>query len=189
MTRTAQLAVLALLGCDKPAPPPREAYAIGTEIGGGLRVVGETCTYEAPASVAVVSADKTIATGAGEGTVIKICNGVRTEYDVVRATALRIDGPRTTKTTATGLDAWYRVTVLGGTRELRGVSLFATLPEWTLGKDCDQAAMLAPPIMVFATGERAEDGVGLIAVNPGSCTLTAAVLGLTASIHVTIESK
>ena len=123
-------------GCAKRLP--REAYAVGTYIGGGSWLFGPSdCTYEAPPAVADLSTDERgrrfMAKLEGEGSVTETCRDVKTTYDVVKATAGRINGPAILKT-GSDPSARFSFVPLAGTRELLGVHQGGPSPEWSLAR-------------------------------------------------------
>ena len=169
---------------------PHEAYAVGTYIGGGSWLFGPSdCTYEAPPAVAHLSTDehgrRFMAKLEGEGSVIETCRDVKTTYDVVKATGGRINGPTSLKT-GSDPSARFSFVPLAGTRELRGVHQGGPSPEWSLGKDCEGLATFGAVLGAQDTGG-ADITRTLVATRAGACTITATVIGITASKTVQIR--
>ena len=168
---------------------PRQAYAVGTYIGGGSWLLGPSgCTYDAPPSVAELVDDqrgqKFMAKLKGEGTIVETCGDVKTVYDVVRATAGRIDGPARLEAGATS--APYAFVPLAGAREVRGVHQGGASPEWSLGRNCDGVAAFGVVLGAQDTGGP-DITRTLVAAKAGACTITATALGVSATSTVQIR--
>ena len=190
MNKMSLLLIVAVFACSAKHLP-REAYAVGTYIGGGSVLFGpKGCTYEAPPAVADLATDehgrRFMAELKGEGTIIQTCRDVKTTYDVVKATAGRINGPASLKTGSEDPSARFSFVPLAGTRELLGIHQGGPSPEWSLGTDCAGVA-------TFGVVMGAQDTGGpditrtLVATRGGACTITATVLGVAASKTVQIK--
>ena len=80
----------------------------------------------------------------------------------------------------------YAFVPLAGTRELRGVHQGNASPEWSLGKDCDGVAVFGVVLGAQDTGGR-DITRKLVAARAGSCTITATILGVTATKTVRVR--
>ena len=181
------LIVVAGACCTRPQVRP--AYAVGTYVGGGSWLFGPSdCTYDAPPSVARLvkrdSGETFMAELTGEGEIAETCRNTKTVYDVVRATAGRIDGPANLQAGVTS--GPYAFVPLAGGRELRGVEQGGASPAWSLGKDCEGVA-------VFGVVSGSQDTGGgditrtLVAARAGACTVTATILGITAARTIQVR--
>src|SRR5947208_1830462 len=108
------VAVVLAVGCRKSHP--REAYPVGSYMGGGSMFGNAHCTYDAPASVAQISENKEYVTLVGEGEIKETCKGEDTMYDVVKPTGAKIDGPDHIRVGGQG--DFYRPVLVAGTRKL-----------------------------------------------------------------------
>lgn len=184
----ALLAIAATAGCKDKGE--REAYAVGTHMGGGSVLTGSSsCTYEAPAEVAELARNEAgeafMAKLVGPGTVTQICGSEKSIFDVVVPTALVITGPDEVKAGTTSEGA-YAVVLLAGSRQLRGVRQGSPSPDWQLAPGCEGGAEFAPVLGSQDTGGRSIVR-NLMAKKAGTCTITASLLGLRASKAVSIE--
>ncbi len=176
---------------ELPGAKTREAWAVGTNIGGGSFLTGpSSCTYEAEPAVATLSkhhetGEPFMAGLVGPGTITEICGGTRTVHDVLAATALRIDGPATIAVKTEPSES-YRVTPLAGDRVLHGVKQGGESPDWTLGPDCAGVATFGPVLGSTDTGG-SDITRKLIAAKPGICTLEAKALGLSVTRAITVK--
>jgi hypothetical protein len=182
------VAIIAIAGCK--SRPPRAAHAVGTYLGGGSTLTGpSSCTYDAAPAVAELATDasgkKFMAKLVGEGTITETCGDTKTIYDVVTATAARIDGPATWKVGATASDH-FSFAPLAGARVLEGVHQGGPSPDWSLGKDCEGVATFGEVLGAQDTGG-ADITRSLIGTKAGSCTITAALLGVTATKTVQLR--
>ncbi len=195
MNKRIPLVAFGLLGaavcaCGSKAPG-REAWAVGTYIGGGSFLTGpSSCTYDAPPAVAELSRNEKgnafMAKLVGPGAITETCGSNKTVHDVLVATALRIDGPATVKVGASGTTDFFSVKPLAGTRELMGVHQGGEQPQWSLGADCDGVAAFGPVLGSQDTGGP-DITRTLVPTKPGTCTISAGILGVTATKTVTIK--
>ena len=75
---------------------------------------------------------------------------------------------------------------LAGGRELRGIHQGGEQPQWSLGPDCEGVASFGPVLGSQDTGG-ADITRTLAPTKPGTCTITATILGLSATKTVTIK--
>lgn len=180
-----------LLACGgRRAPDPEAAWAVGTTIGGGSVLVGPSpCTYQAPPEVAELIRDgagaASMARLIGPGEVTEVCPSETRRYPVLKASALRLDGPSTLQVGQTRAEDRYEVTPLADGRPLLGVRPSGTSPEWSLGPDCAGVAEFGPVYGSRDTGGP-EVTRTLVPVGAGTCSLSATLLGLTVSRRVAV---
>lgn len=159
-------------------------------MGGGSIFGPESCSYFAKPEVAELSADNRgnifMATLVGEGTVTKTCGETKISYDVRTATAARIKGPGAWKIGAPTPTARLEFIPLAGSRELLGVRSGSAGPDWSLGNDCAGVATFAPVLGAQDTGG-ADVSRSLVATKPGTCTISATMLGVTATKTVKVQ--
>jgi hypothetical protein len=129
--------------------------------------------------------NKFLAKLVGAGTITETCGNQKTFYDVLAATAGRIEGPESWKIGATGDDG-YQFIPLAGTRPLRGLHAGGESPEWSLGKDCAGVATFGVVLGAQDTGGR-DITRKLVGTKAGRCTITATALGVSASKTVQIR--
>src|SRR5947207_14188678 len=103
-------------------------------------------------------------------------SGQEIEYDVVKPTSARIDGP---DPWAAGLGAYVFVP-LAGERELDGVRTGSTIVDWTLEHDCDGVATFAPIAPVLGT-DLPDATRSLNTITRGTCTIHASSIGVAAA--------
>ena len=184
------LLAIATASCAKSASESRRAYAVGTYVGGRGLLGPPPCTYDAPPSVAELSTDERgkpfMAKLVGEGVLNELCGEQKTPYDVVKATAARIDGPASCQVGASDGGNRYELTPLAGTRRLEGIGPGGAEPDWTLGKDCEAVATFGPVLGASDTGGRDVTRT-LIALKAGSCTISAALLGVSAQKTISVR--
>jgi hypothetical protein len=181
-----------LLGCSKRETFAAEPLAVGTWVGGGSMLFGpSSCTYDAPPSVAELSTNTEgkafMARLVGEGSITETCRHGLTHFRVRRATALRIDGPGTLRVGPNeGVNDGFGVMPLAQSEALLGVRQGGEAPEWSLGEDCAGVAHFGPLLGSSDTGGPSIRR-WLVGERPGSCTLRASVLGVSASRVVVIQ--
>jgi hypothetical protein len=175
--------VVLAIGCGKKHD--REAYPVGSFIGGGSVLFGSShCKYDAPPSVIELTASGEMGTLVGEGTVKVSCpSGVDYTVDVLKVTGARIDGPDTIKI-HDDLNFYYPK-LLAGTRELATWQI-PRRPEWIFGKDCAGVASEIPDNSSQDFGGRSGN-LQVAANGKGSCTITGVFHGQTATKTFKVE--
>jgi len=173
-------ATLAFTACSKS--PSREAYAVGTYIGGGSVIFGSShCTYEGPSTVIGFNGDgREIGELIGPGEVIEDCKGTKTTYDVLAPTGVRIAGPAHVPS---GKSRFYSAVAVAGSRTLTGDG---PRPAWTLGPDCNGIAQEIPDSSAQDTGGRSSN-LELEGTAKGTCTLTTERFGYKATLTVKVD--
>ena len=122
----------------------------------------------------------------GEGMITKTCGDSKTVYDVVTATSARIEGPDTWKVGTTDSADYHRFVPFAGARRLEGVTQGGSSPVWSLGADCAGVATFGPVLGAQDTGG-ADISRTLAATKAGSCTISAKLLGVTATKTVKVK--
>ncbi len=171
------------IGCHKKTE--REAYPVGSYIGGGSVLFGSAhCKYEGPPAVIELTADAESGTLVGEGTVKVSCpSGVEYTVEVLKATGAEIDGRDTIQG---GSDsAFYYLELLADTRELV-TSKIPQRPVWELGQDCAGVAEEIPDNSSQDFGGKSGN-LQVRAKGKGSCTITAVFHGQTATRTITVK--
>ena len=174
--------VVLAIGCSKK--PDREAYPVGSYIGGGSVLFGSShCTYDAPPSVAQLWDDKEGGMLVGEGQLKVTCpSGAEYMVDVFKATGAKIRGKGTIKV---GDRDFYYPVLLSGTRELATWQI-PHHPIWTFGKDCAGVASEIPDPSSQDFGGKSGN-LQVAANGKGSCTITGVFHGETATKTITVE--
>jgi hypothetical protein len=174
--------VVLAIGCGKKHD--REAYPVGSYIGGGSVLFGSShCTYDAPPSVAQLWDNKEGGTLVGEGRVKVTCpSGAEYAFDVLKATGATIHGEDTIRV---GDNSFYYPVLLAGTRELATWQI-PQLPVWTFGKNCAGVASEIPDNSSQDTGGKSGN-LQIAANRKGSCTITGAFHGQTATKTFKVE--
>jgi len=177
--------LVCVLGCtltacgSKKKAGPREAWPVG------LTFVG-ACTYSAPDTVAMIGSGTTPTKLVGEGELVETCKGDKRTIDVVKPTAITIEGPDTVKVGETSAPArTYKLKVVGGTRVLTGISKSNSPPGWWLDSNCTGIANLETPPAPAGGGYQTDRALAPIA--PGTCTVQAQLMQLTAQRVVGIK--
>src|SRR5258705_4498215 len=182
--RTCLLLVMLVAACS--GKHQREAYAVGATISAGGAFGRNECKYTVrPAAVAKLGPDRMAPVVLeAEGEVVETCGDTKTTYDVVKPTALRVDGPAALDPKAS--PAHYRLVALAGTRELiaKGVDL---RPDWQLGADCAGAVTTEQDLGAgHDFGDPTYDLV-VTRTAAGTCTLTGTAIGLHAQKTIAVH--
>jgi hypothetical protein len=169
----------AAAGC-KSAARERDAYPVGLLVGG-------VCTYDAPASVASIEAERKYARLVGVGEVVETCGDSKTTYDVLVPTAMEIAGPPAVKVgEADAAKRTFAPHLLAGKRPLTGYGSSNARPTWLLDADCAGIATLEEPLGAQDTGGPEIDR-RMVAIKAGTCTLEVELLGVRGKRAITIE--
>ena len=196
VTTLGALVIVVLAGCARPRHTG-EPFAVGTSIASP-----RGCPYEAHPEVATVTG--TTAVLVGEGTITELCAEGPVVHDVWRATSAKIEGPESRRIGhSPPSPTELRFVAFSGSRPLNmvdvppafnppgfssrkdveGVRLAGSYPGWSLGKDCDGVAELEP---AYGDDDQMERAVTFTLTAPGACTITASMLGVTATTTITV---
>ena len=196
VTTLGALVIVVLAGCARPRHPG-EPFAVGTSI-----TSPRGCPYEADPAVAQVIGSTAVLVG--EGTITERCAEGALVHDVRRATSAKIEGPESRRighsspaptelrfVAFSGSRALNMVDMppaldppgFSSRRDVEGVRLAGSFPGWSLGKDCDGVAELEP---AYGDGDQMQRAVTFTLAAPGACTITASMLGVTATTTITV---
>jgi hypothetical protein len=175
------IALLASSACAS-CSSRREAYAVGSYVGGGSMIFGATgCTYEAKRAVADLAEDRRTGTLVGAGEIVETCGQSKRTFDVLKPTSARVTGPSKVAVGAHH-DEPFHIVLLADNRELT----YANAVNWTLGHDCAGKAVIQKNPGAQDTG-RDEKNLWLETKGKGQCTVIGDVLGQQAEKLVSIE--
>lgn len=165
---------------------PREAYAVGAYVGvGSVFGPGAKCTYDVkPPTAAELDPDNTVGKLVAPGEMTMKCeSGTTLTYDIVAPTSARITGDGAA--VKVGAKADFAAYPYAGNRELKTDGHFTV--DWSFGPDCGSSATTEVDLPAGGDSLKGSYHLNVVGKARGSCTLTAAVLGQTATKKLAIE--
>jgi hypothetical protein len=167
----------------------REAYAVGAHVGGGSAFgPGPKCTYEVtPASAAELSPEKTVGTLVAPGELTTRCeSGYTATFDIVAPTSAKItDVLGVGDKLGIGTKASFAGYPYAGNRELKTDGHFEVM--WMFSPDCASSATTKIDTPAGGDSLRGSYHLDVTGKAPGTCTITAEVLGQKATKTITVR--
>ncbi len=179
--------LLVAVGCSSKSAKTSTAYAVGAYVGPNALSPSTECTFDAdPASAAQLNAGKTVGTLVAPGKLKVTCLGDVTTYDILKPTMAKIHRADADKQDIKiGETATYKAEPFAGDRDLTSRGHFAVT--WKPGPDCANTATTEVDMPAGGDSLHGTYALGLIGKAAGTCTLTAEIVGMTATQTVTIR--